>query len=55
MRKIRVNVRVTELDAASDAMVRLFRTEPALAADGNLAAIMAEVEDLSARTRRAPG
>lgn len=49
MRKIRVNVRVTELDAASDAMVRLFRAEPALAADGNLVAIMAEVEDLSAR------
>ena len=49
MKKLRVNARVTELDTTSDALVRLYKADSAVALDGYLKDVMAEIEDLSAR------
>ena len=49
MKKLRVNVRITELDTTSDVLVRLYKADSAVAADDYLKGVMAEVEDLSAR------
>lgn len=47
MKKIRVNVRVTELDAASDAIVRLYKADATVAKDEYLKKVMEEIEELS--------
>lgn len=49
MKKIRVNCRVTELDTVSDALIRLYKANDALAADEYLKGVMAEIESLSER------
>lgn len=49
MKKLKTTVRVTELDTVSDVIVRLYKADSAVAADEHLKAVMAEVEDLSAR------
>ena len=53
MKKVNYNVRTTIADTVSDALVRLYKeaaakTDGAIAKDANLAAILAEVEKLSA-------
>ena len=49
MKKLRTAARVTELDTTSDALVRLYKADTAIAADDYLKGVMTEVEDLSAR------
>ena len=49
MKKLRVNVRVTELDNTSDVIVRLYKADSALEKDDYLKSVMVEVEDLSAK------
>ncbi len=47
MKKLRVNVRVTELDTFSDVLVRFYKAEPSIAGDEYLKGVMEEVESLS--------
>ena len=49
MKKLRTNVRITELDTVSDVLLRLYKADTALAKDEYLKAVMAEVEDLSSK------
>lgn len=49
MKKLNSNIRINEADSASDAIVRHYEAETALADDSALAAIMAEIRDLSAK------
>lgn len=49
MKKLRTNVRITELDTISDVLLRLYKADTALAKDEYLKAVMAEVEDLSSK------
>lgn len=49
MKKLRTAARVTELDATSDVLVRLYKADGAILADSYLKGVMAEIEDLSAR------
>ncbi len=53
MKRVKVDVRITEADTVSDALVRIYKEaaarDGAVANDGALAAIMGEVESLSAK------
>lgn len=49
MKKLRSQTRVTELDTLSDALIRLYKADPALAKDDYLKNLMAEIESLSER------
>lgn len=49
MKKLNPNIRIGEADSASDAIVRHYEAETALADDTALAEIMAEIRDLSAK------
>ncbi|MGN0728679.1 DUF6261 family protein [Treponema sp.] len=49
MKKVLTKARVTEVDALSDALVRLYRADTGIAEDAFLKAVMAEVETLSAQ------
>lgn len=53
MRKVTTNAKVTELDSLSDTLVRLYKTQEALAQDAMLKGIMAEIEEQSARLTEA--
>ena len=47
MKKLRMNMRVTELDTTSDVIIRLYKADPAVSRDGYLKTVMAEIEGLS--------
>lgn len=49
MTKVNARARVTELDSLSDALVRFYKAQEALAQDAMLSSIMAEIEEQSAR------
>ena len=53
MKRVKVDIRITDADTVSDALVRLYKDaaakEGAIAKDAALAAIMGEVETLSAK------
>lgn len=49
MKKLRTNVRITELDTISDVLLRLYKADTALAKDEYLKTVMAEIEDLSSK------
>lgn len=49
MKKLRSNVRITELDTTSDTLVRLYAADSTVASDEYLHEVMAEIEELSAR------
>lgn len=53
MKKINSTIRVTELDAVSDAIVRIYKAEAALKNDEYLKPLMSEIEGLSARITKA--
>lgn len=49
MKKVLTKARVTEVDALSDALVRLYKADTGIAEDAFLKTVMAEVETLSAQ------
>ena len=49
MNKMNAKARVTEVDALSDALVRLYKADTGIAEDAFLKTVMAEVETLSAQ------
>lgn len=49
MKKVKQNIRITEADTVSDALVRIYKAAGAVAKDAALATIMGEVETLSAK------
>ena len=52
MKKVRVNVRITEIDALSDAIVRIYQSlaeDSAVVADNYLKEVFAEIESYSAK------
>lgn len=49
MNKLNAKMRVTEIDALSDALVRVYKADSGIAGDAFLKGVMAEVETLSAQ------
>ena len=47
MKKLRINCRVTELDTASDIIVRLYNTDAGISGDDYLKQLVTEIEELS--------